>query len=227
MSRAGAGVGVLTNFVPDMKYNVDVPTDNRQKEIAKATLFVSVSSVYLSLQVASVVEPDLHPWATLAGGVAALITVMDVFFQSGEGLREATAGFKRMVLKDEEREEFVEASGLMLGYLMGLPCFAFQPDVNEAIKTLCSKTSCMNSYMMQRGEGNAINEIDDTAAFDNMSRMLVWMMAPIAAEIMKYGETVISDPRFPPPVTHYDITCHREKTVDPVKYRFYIDFEHA
>jgi hypothetical protein len=62
--------------------------------------------------------------------------VLDTIFRNGSAVRAAAAGVERLILRDEEREEFVEASGLVLGYLLGLPCFAFQPDVGEAVKML-------------------------------------------------------------------------------------------
>ena len=101
------------------------------------SVVVAAATSYASLQLVSISNSDLHPWATLTGAIAVLGVALDAFFRDGGVfLRDAAAGFQRLVLQDEEREEFVEASGLMLGYLLGLPCFAYEPDVSEAIKVL-------------------------------------------------------------------------------------------
>jgi len=83
------------------------------------------------LQLFSIAYSDLHPWATLFGAFSVLLAGLDAVFRQGVALKAAAAGIERLVLRDDEREEFVEASGLVLGYLLGLPCFAFQPDVTE------------------------------------------------------------------------------------------------
>jgi len=38
---------------------------------------------------------------------------------------------------------------------------------------------------------------DDEDGLEAVGRVLIWLMAPIAAETMKYGKTVVSDPRAP------------------------------
>ena len=189
---------MLSKFSSDSKYETSIPTDERQTEIASALFFIFVSFLYAGVQILSTIDSDFHSWATLTGGITIIAAASDAFFRDSKGLRDAAAGFKRLVLRDEEREEFIEASGLMLGYIMGLPCFAYQPDVNEAIKTLRSKQSSMYAYRMQSSEKISNNPValqNNDTDFDALGRMLVWMFAPIAAEIMKYGDTVMSDPR--------------------------------
>ena len=202
----GSGIGSLSEVSFDSQYSVELPSDNRKGEISAALLVVTGVVTYVSLQVSSIANSELHPWATLVGVVIILGVALDASFRKGVGLRDVSAGLQRLVLQDDEREEFVEASGLMIGYLLGLPCFAFQPDVTEAISMLRESRPAMDSYKIQNGknpspfyqaatltkyEGNTEETIEA------LGRVLVWMNAPIAAETMKYGSTIIADPRKP------------------------------
>ena len=202
----GSGIGSLSEISFDTQYSVDLPSDNRKGEITAALLVLGGAASYVSLQVASVANSEAHPWATLVGVIIVLLAALDASFREGVGLKDVSSGLQRLVLQDDEREEFIEASGLTMGYLLGLPCFAFQPDVAEAINMLRTSRPAMDAYKMQAGkkispfmsadvlasyEGNTADTVDA------LGRVLIWMSAPIAAETMKYGSTIIADPRKP------------------------------
>ena len=204
----GSGIGSLTKASFDSQYAVELPSDNREGEISAALFALTGAVAYVSIQVASIANSELHPWATLIGVLIVLSAAVDISFRKGFGLKDASAGLQRLVLQDDEREEFIEASGLMMGYLLGLPCFAFQPDVMEAINMLRESKPAMDAYKAQRGKKtwspsqattlNNYEDDDDTEDIMNaLGRVLVWMSAPVAAETMKYGSTLIADPRKP------------------------------
>ncbi len=205
----GSSIGSMSEISldsSDSQYTIELPSDNRKGEISAALLVLTGVTSYISLQIGSVANSELHPWATLIGVMFILGTALDATFRDGIGLKDVSAGLKRLVLQDDEREEFIEASGLMIGYLLGLPCFAFQPDVTEAISMLRESRLAMDAYKTQNGKKSssffqtaALTEYEDTTTntIEALGRVLVWMNAPIAAETMKYGSTILSDPRKP------------------------------
>lgn len=229
-----------------------LPTDDRESEIFCAALAGITGFTYLALQVLSVFDSDLHPWTTLVGVAALAIGGADVALTQGKNLKQAAAGFERLSLRDKERDAYTESSAFLVGYLLGLPCFCFQPDVSEALKLLRTCPGALDVYkqpvaMMAKARGGSgsssgssifgdilggigitglksnkaalatrgsnldsqdkaeanarllkqfIN-VDDSARADllGLSRLLVWLVAPVAAETLKYGRSVVSDPR--------------------------------
>ncbi|KAJ1419423.1 hypothetical protein B484DRAFT_400194 [Ochromonadaceae sp. CCMP2298] len=245
-----------------------VPQDDREVEVFYAGLAAVGVFSELGVQVGSAVNDDLHPWATLVGLALVGLGALDVSLRSGLGLRKAAAGVERLVLVDAERQAHCDGSAFLVGYLLGLPCFAFTPDVLEAVRLLreCpaaldvykqpaalkagmgmgmgrgggSITSSFNALFKdfkkslkmsdeeaeQEGEGKESKgkgkgkegdkggskkgqELDLDQDLDvyldsrdrgvdrrlGLGRVLVWMMAPVAGEYLKYGKTVLSDPR--------------------------------
>lgn len=57
----------------------------------------------------------------------------------------------------------------------------------------------MDAYKAQVDKGRVglspFTENEEGDSVDDLGRMLIWLMAPVAAESMKYGSTVMSDPR--------------------------------
>lgn len=225
-----------------------LPTDDRESEIFCAALAGITGFTYLALQVLSVFDSDLHPWTTLVGVAALAIGGADVALTQGKNLKQAAAGFERLSLRDKERDAYTESSAFLVGYLLGLPCFCFQPDVSEALKLLRTCPGALDVYkqpvaMMAKARGGSGSSIfggilggigitgqksnkaalatrdsnldsqdkaeanarllkqflnvDDSARADllGLSRLLVWLVAPVAAETLKYGRSVVSDPR--------------------------------
>ena len=259
--------------------NVEVPSDNREQEVFYATVVAGTVSMYGILQaLGHTIMHDLAPWATLVGLLAVFTCLADVGLRQGVGLKAAAAGVDRLVLRDAEREYHSESAAFLLGYLLGLPCFCFQPEVSEAVKMLRDSPGSLSAYKQplarissrvagegsrgsstgdgpfqglfagmnlgpyinkgeqggvtappaQNGAGDMLNdimkstglslrgeEVEETyqvskkvikdslietgsitaADITSLGRVLVWMMSPVAAEMQRYGKTVVSDPR--------------------------------
>ena len=117
--------------------SIQVPTDDRESEVLYASIVAGTTSVYLSLQLLGhTISTDLAPWATLFGLLSVLSGLADVGLREGKGLKYAAAGVDRLVLSDAEREYHSEAAAFLSAYMLGLPCFCFQPEVSEAVKML-------------------------------------------------------------------------------------------
>ena len=266
--------------------DVVVPSDNREQEVFFASILVGTASIYAALQLLGhTVVDDLKPWATLVGLLAVLSGLADVGLRQGVALKAAAAGVDRLVLSDAEREYHSESAAFLAGYLLGLPCFCFQPEVSEAVKMLRDSPGSLSAYkqplarissgsagkgsrgssssgkggglfqdllagMQTRpsndkggsagvappgggpatgdGSGGMLNgimkstglalrgeEVEETyqvsketvkdalidtdsitaADLTALGRVLVWMMSPVAAEMQRYGKTIVSDPR--------------------------------
>ena len=81
--------------------------------------------------------------------------------RQGSSIRKAAAGLERLLLTDEERIAHCDGSALLVGYLLGLPCFCFRPDVVEAVKLLRESTDSLDAYKQpiatakRRGSGSS------------------------------------------------------------------------
>ena len=195
----GLGNGALAPISVSTQLQVQLPSDNREEEVSSALTIVSVMSLYVALQAFATLNSDLHPWATLVGSIGALAATADAIFRKGQFLRAAAQGIERLTVRDEEREEFLDASGFVLGYILGLPCFAFQPDLSEALKLLTESPEALDAYKLSvdkrdvisgssSGSGTSKSRINPSSStihgkLDGLGRVLVWLMAPIAAEV--------------------------------------------
>ena len=157
-----------------------------------------------------------------------------------------------MVSRDVERQAHSDGAAFLCGYLLGLPCFCFQPDVTESLKLLTGSPQTLNVYKQPMAKlisdaklnknekaSSTIEQDDDIVTkmvksftsvasssqasldiktienqrlssvqqkqlqtlsqkviSDNLSedpnmfalsRVLIWLMAPVAAETLKYG----------------------------------------
>jgi hypothetical protein len=255
---------------------VQVPSDEREVEVLYATAVGSSGLLYVILQVLGhTINDDVIPYATLVASFSFLLGGIDIWIRQGKGLKYAAAGIDRLVLNDEERENHSEAAAFLAGYLLGLPCFAFQPEVSEALKMLCESPGTLEAYKQPFAKltgvykskksaasggsngGGALsgwlsnvgggkkntniidnsNNDNDVGVMDNimnsqslslaptdvekqyeeqqarvqnallktsdvessdligLGRVLIWIMVPVAAEMLKYGKTIVSDPR--------------------------------
>jgi hypothetical protein len=69
-----------------------------------------------------------------------------VTLRQGSSIRKAAAGLERLLLSDEERVAHCDGSALLVGYLLGLPCFCYRPDVVEAVKLLRESPDSLDAY---------------------------------------------------------------------------------
>jgi hypothetical protein len=236
-------------------------TDDRETEVLYASAISVSVALYVALQVVGWIDHDVHPWATLWGCGLVLAGTGDAVLAQGKSLKKAVAGLERLSLRDKEREAHTEAGAFVVGYMLGLPCFCFQPDVGEALKLLRTSPGALDVYKQpvaalaaqraisgvgagtgvgvgmgakglfsltpaakrpsspsqqsqmptppvtsssigSKEESNArllrqVLDVDSSARPDlqGLARLLVWLVAPVAAETAKYGSSVMSDPR--------------------------------
>lgn len=77
-----------------------VPTDERESQIASATVIISLGLIWLVGQVlAGTVADDLHPWVTLYSVGVVLLSSLDIFFRQAAFIKTAISGIDRLVLK--------------------------------------------------------------------------------------------------------------------------------
>jgi len=94
---------------------------------------------------------------------------------TGELTKDAIAGWTRLFTQDSERNSQTEAAAFYLGYVLGLPCFAFQPVAKEA---LTMELEC-----------------SDSDSLEELQRMLMWLYAPVSYEYSLHAQMMSSDPR--------------------------------
>lgn len=88
------------------------------------------------------------------------------------------SGWNRLFLRDPERECRVQAATFLTAYLLGLPCFCFSPNVLEVMRMVESP-----SFQGVLG------------SVTGLQRLLVYLLAPVAAENTRHQQLIVSDPR--------------------------------
>lgn len=105
----------------------------------------------------------------------------------GEISRTVIAGLTRLLNVDTERECRCEAAAFFAAYSLGLPCFAFRPNSLEAVVLIFES--------IQTNESNKeTSNLDPLLSSPGILKVLIWMLAPVAAENMKYPQLISSDP---------------------------------
>ena len=203
-----------------------IPKDDRESEIFYASLAIMLVVICTGSQIASIINSDLKSYSTIASGILIFIGSLEVALNESKGLKKAASGFDRLVLKDEERENYCESSAFVAGYLLGLPSFCYLPDVTESLRMIdniykkddkkdssdsvgssssSSSSSTSNSDSMSSNFNNSNNyglsifqtnvdyQEEDYGLL--LSRILVWLLVPAAAENIRYDSTIVSDPR--------------------------------
>eukprot|EP01042_Synura_sphagnicola_P005067 gene5067-6453_t len=102
-------------------------------------------------------DSELEPWAALVLVAACSILFADLTVRSAQGSRLLLAGLDRITLKDRDREAHCESAALLLGYLLGLPCFCFQADTSEALKMILNYRGSMEAYKQQPSKKNSLS----------------------------------------------------------------------
>ena len=213
----GVGVGMLVDPLTAAKQvlpGTDLPQDERELEVVLASVAFALGTCYVTLQAGSVFDQGLHNWGSLVFGVVVAAGGLDIALMEGQSLRKAAAGLDRLVLADAERESHSEAAAFLTGYLLGVPSFCYQPDVPEALRMLADYRESMSVFKRKAardGRSPPVSASDATCTSlayvepdvggggDTpglaLGRVLVWMLAPVAAEQLRYGQAVVSDPR--------------------------------
>ncbi len=156
-----------------------VPSDDRSWEVGAGVGALAVVGGALGWEaLGPLFHQDTAPASVLLLLVAAA-AVLDVTQRDGREVRLALAGLNRLFLRDPEREARVQAAAFLSAYLLGLPCFCFGPTVLEAARLPA--------------------EVDDfreaLGSTAGLNRLLVYLLAPVAAEAANHVQLVASDPR--------------------------------
>lgn len=214
----GSCIGLLSqspmqstgSYDTNTAFKFPIPIDNREKEVFYAGIITGGILFWSLLGFVSFFDEDIKLWSNLAGALLIFATIYDLISRKAEGILLGIAGFDRLLLRDTERQSHIDASAFTIGYLLGLPCFCFQSSLVEAVKLLRSSDSSsvdknlivykqninkqqmfkLNDEFKLKDSGNIVDE--KNLAF---SRVLIWLMTPVTAEMLKYGKCVLSDPR--------------------------------
>jgi len=100
---------------------------------------------------------------------------------SGQVTGQVVRGLTRLVTIDPRREALCEAAALFTAYSLGLPCFAFRSNALEA--------------SVLAVESRDSEDLDSLLSSNGIMRLLVWLMAPVAAESAQFPVCIMSDPR--------------------------------
>jgi hypothetical protein len=189
-----------------------VPTDERGKEVASALAFAGVAGACEATNLAGI--EGISPAANLLLGVMLTVGVVDNFYGlieqalslvvqqigkekvgdfampakeslplglgSGQVTGRVVSGLTRLLTVDPGREALCEAAALFTAYSLGLPCFAFRSNALEA-----------SVLAVESGD---MEELDSLLSSNGILRLLIWLMAPVAAESAKYPVCIVSDP---------------------------------
>jgi len=107
---------------------------------------------------------------------------------SGKLTGTITRGLTRLLSVDTERECQCEAAALYAAYVLGLPCFAFQPNSLEAAYLIAQS-------IKDNSPDRTTMSLDPLLSYSGVLKVLIWLMAPVAMESQKHPQLICSDPR--------------------------------
>jgi len=137
-------------------------------------------------------------------------------FGTGERSKGVVGGLNRLVTVDTERECQSEAAAFFAAYSLGLPCFAFKPNSLEAAVMIFESmkpkeqdtiyNAAISANILSPGGGGGggggtlfkkkpTTILDPLLSNAGILKILIWLMAPVAMEQMKYPQLIASDPR--------------------------------
>lgn len=184
----------------------DVPSDDREIEVTSA---LAVAGVVGFCGTINVLDIDaISPFTTAVWFLILTVGLTDNFYDLakfgvktfakdkvgelpeelplgiGSGTISGTVvkGFNRLLKVDTERECECEAASFFTAYTLGLPVFSFRPNALEA--------AVLVAESMQSD-----NQVDPLLSNNGIMKVLIWLMAPVAMERVKYPELIQSDPR--------------------------------
>lgn len=170
--------GAALNALPEL------PKDDRSSEVTAALAFTLSFGGLLILEALDVLDFIL-PGEFISAPPLQLVAVLlaggwgyDRYAQQGEWAALLTRGLARLFERDLQRECTVEAGSFLIGYLLGLPCMAFAPTAERPLDMLDG--------------GSTLDNLPPPARV--VDRMLIWAMAPVAAEQLVYRECLVSEP---------------------------------
>ena len=160
-----------------------LPADSRGVEVGAAAAFAVGIGGVLALELVDFV--DFTDGLVSAPPLPLVLAVLaagwgtDRYVRQGELAALIGRGLARLFSRDLQRECALESSSFLLGYLLGLPCCPFAPTVFKPLDML-------------QGTGDGLEaELGSPARL--VDRVLIWLMAPAALEIMSYKELLQAD----------------------------------
>lgn len=184
----------------------EVPTDDRAMEVTSALAVAGVVGFCGTVNILSL--DAISPFTTAVWILILAVGLTDNFYDLakfgvktfakdkvgelpeqlplgiGSGAVSGTVvkGFSRLLKVDTERECECEAAAFYAAYTLGLPVFSFRPNALEAAVLVAESTL-------------KDNQVDSLLSNNGIMKVLVWLMAPVAMESLKYPELIQSDPR--------------------------------
>ncbi|KAG5185578.1 hypothetical protein JKP88DRAFT_354141 [Tribonema minus] len=164
-----------------LKDLVPTPSDDRGGDLMHAGAFLGVVGFdFAGDGLAPVLDFDATVPAILSLATAGAVA-LDIFQGGAERSRRVLAGLSRLFTRDVSRESRAEAGAFLAGYLTGLPCFAFKPNVLEALRMVEGMPELKEAFQ-SGGAGGA-------------HRTLVWLLSAVAGEHLTHRQLIVSDPR--------------------------------
>mmetsp|Transcript_56128 Transcript_56128/g.65552 ORF Transcript_56128/g.65552 Transcript_56128/m.65552 type:complete len:500 (-) Transcript_56128:300-1799(-) len=217
-SRYGSSQSSLTSFSGSyakrkkrLEKLPEIPLDNRAAEVSGAVSFLTLASVCVATNpILTILGNNESPYPSLLLGGLILLGIVDNAFDAltfisksvdkvptlpekdkmpfGIGKGEITgtvvAGLNRLITVDTERECQSEAAAFFVAYSLGLSCFAFQPNALEAAVMV---------FESNKKQDEAV--FDSFLSIDGVTKMCIWLLAPVAMEKIKHPQLLVSDPR--------------------------------
>jgi hypothetical protein len=187
----------------------DVPVDDRASEVSSAIAFSTVVGFCVTCNILGF--QDIQPYTNLLLTVFTVVGVVDNFYgviqgalkfknvkvpdakeiPLGLGTGSVTGtvvrGLTRLLNVDTERECQCEAAAFFAAYSLGLPCYAFRPNALEAA-VLVGESLKTDKQQKQASLDPLMSDV-------GITKMLIWLMAPVAMESSKHAQLIVSDPR--------------------------------
>jgi len=164
----------------------ELPVDDRTAEVAAALTFTALAGLILLLELGDAVDfllPGDIPAPPLQAVLAGLLAgfAYDRYSLAGSALATLSRGFSRLFERDLQRECTAESASFLVGYILGLPCMAFMPTAARPIDLLIEAGKPMAALC--------------PAPARLIDRLLIWQLAPVAAEHQAYADMLVSSPK--------------------------------
>ena len=180
-----------------------IPSDNRTQEVNSVLTFLGVvgtcllvgdnagpfpSFVLFTLTCIAILDnfSDVLKFALTKEQRANIPFVLDEdsWIGSGTITRDVITGWTRLFTRDSERSSQAEAAAFYVGYVLGLPCFPFQPVAKEAATLTTASV----------GSSKDISS-SSALSMEDTQRVLMWLYAPVSYEYSQHAQMMASDPR--------------------------------
>ena len=111
--------------------------------------------------------------------------------RQGSSIRKAAAGLERLLLSDEERVAHCDGSALLVGYLLGLPCFCYRPDVVEAVKLLRESPDSLDAFKQPAAATASARRRSATTSSSSFMKMIRGDKSESSLSMVQRGKVVV------------------------------------